>query len=328
MTPRVSIIIPNRNGSATIGRCLEAALASRYADFEVIVVDDDSADGSVDIIGRFPCRLVRLTEHCGAAQARNVGARHSQGEVLFFTDADCLVNADALQHVMKALASAPVGTVVGGTYTRRPADDRFFSRFQSVFIHYSETKNLSSPDYVATHAMAMTAETFHRAGGFKESLRPMLEDVEFSHRVRRRGGRLVMNPRLQVRHVFGFSMVGSLRNAWRKSMHWTMYSLRNKDLFKDSGTASLELKTNVGLYFLNLLLFTLYVVTARGGWLVLLAGSVLANIVVNRGLLRAFVHANGAWFSLWATAYYLGVYPLPVGIGAMTGVTRWCRRSN
>jgi glycosyltransferase involved in cell wall biosynthesis len=60
MTPLISIIIPNRNGEATIRLCLEAVYRSDYTRFEVIVVDDDSEDRSVAEIERFPCRLVRL----------------------------------------------------------------------------------------------------------------------------------------------------------------------------------------------------------------------------------------------------------------------------
>jgi len=56
MSPLISVVIPNRNGAATIGRCLEAALGSRYDNFEVIVVDDASEDDSLDQIRRFPCR--------------------------------------------------------------------------------------------------------------------------------------------------------------------------------------------------------------------------------------------------------------------------------
>ncbi len=59
MTHSISVIIPNRNGAATIGKCLTAVLDSRHDNFEVIVVDDGSGDDSVEIIKCFPCRLIR-----------------------------------------------------------------------------------------------------------------------------------------------------------------------------------------------------------------------------------------------------------------------------
>ncbi|HWR72893.1 MAG TPA: glycosyltransferase family A protein, partial [Nitrospirota bacterium] len=130
----ISVIIPVHNGEATIGKCLEAVFASRYARFEVIVVDDRSTDDSPDIIGRYPCRLVRLETHAGASAARNAGARQSTGEYLFFIDADCVLQEDTLSRVNSALAGAGPA-VVGGTYTPLPFDSGFFSTFQSVFIY-------------------------------------------------------------------------------------------------------------------------------------------------------------------------------------------------
>ena len=91
MVKPISVIIPNRNGGAFIGKCLEAVFSTRYGRYEVIVVDDCSEDDSVEIIGKFPCRLIRLEKHSGASKARNTGAFHSTGQILFFTDADCLV---------------------------------------------------------------------------------------------------------------------------------------------------------------------------------------------------------------------------------------------
>ncbi|MBI2225366.1 MAG: glycosyltransferase, partial [Betaproteobacteria bacterium] len=268
MTPSISVIIPNRNGAATIGKCLAAALASRHENFEVIVADDASEDDSVEVIKRFPCRLIRLAQHGGAAKARNTGARHSRGDVLFFTDADCLLQPDSLGVAGETLARAGPNAVAGGTYTALPHDRRFFSTFQSAFIHYCETKNPQRPDYLATHALAIPAQIFRQSGGFREEFLPILEDVEFSHRLRRMGYSLVMNPALQVQHIFDFSLSRSLANAVIKTKYCTLYSIRNGDLLADSGTASVGLNTNTAMYFRSLLLALLSLVP---GFVVLLS---------------------------------------------------------
>ena len=324
MQPLISLIIPNRNGAATLARCLRAALASRYPRFEVIVVDDASADNSVAVIRRYPCRLVQLECHGGAARARNVGAAHARGQILFFTDADCLLEEHALARATTTLARAGPGAVVGGTYTRAPADRRFFSRFQSVFIHYSETRD-AHPDYLATHALAIRAADFRRSGGFREDFLPILEDVEFSHRLRRQGHRLVMNPTIRARHVFNHSLARSLTNAFRKSMYWTLYSLRARNLLTDSGTASLGLKANVAAYAASLPLLTLALLTGEPLWAVTAAAALGLSLYVNRGLLAAFHRARGLPFALAAGLYYLFVYPLPVGAGAAAGLLRYPR---
>ncbi len=323
MTRSISIIIPNRNGEATIGGCLQAAFASQYPHFQVTVVDDCSTDSSVEVIKRFPCKLIRLDKHSGASRARNVGARHSDGDIFFFTDADCLLTKNALAIAEKTVAAEGADVILGGTYTPIPYDNGFFSSFQSVFINYSETKRAQNPDYVATHAMVMDARTFSKTGGFNEHFLPILEDVELSHRLREAGYRLIINPQIQVQHIFDYSLSRSLRNAIVKSMYWTIYSIRNRDLFADSGTASVGLKINVVVFFLSafLLLAALWTKQVILLWFVALA--VTVNFFANTGLLFAFYRSKGLVFFAVATAYYLLLYPLAVAAGALTGVMRY-----
>jgi len=315
----VSVIIPNRNGARTIARCLQAAFASRYPDFEVIVVDDASGDRSPGIVSGFPCRQVVLPSRRGAAGARNAGAAQARGELLFFTDADCLLREDTLAAACRAIAAHDGETVVGGTYTPRPADDSFFSLFQSVFIHHAETRHADDPDYAATHALAIRAETFRRHGGFAESGLPILEDVEFSHRLRRAGCRLVIDPAIQVRHIFDFDLLRSLRNARVKAMYWTLYSLRNRDLLADSGTASHGLKANVACFAFGALAVGAWLLTGAPAWGLLAAALFGCNVLANRGLLRRFRAVGGPAFAAAAAGYYLFVYPLAVGAGALGG---------
>jgi len=319
----ISIVIPNYNGESTIGKCLEAAFSSRYDNFEVVVVDDCSADKSVEIIKRFPCKLVELKERSGASKARNAGARNSRGKLLFFIDSDCIVQEDALSIAAASYAENGPEVVVGGTYTPMPYDDRFFSIFQSVFVNYSETKNLENPDYIATHAMAIDAEAFRKSGGFPEAFMPIIEDVEYSHRIRRDGYRLIMNPRLLVQHIFNYSFSRSMKNAFKKSKYWTIYSLSNKDLFADSGTASVELKVNVLSFFLSFLFLLMWVFTRNSLLLYPVPLIFAANILINRRLILAFYRTKGLLFALLATLYYTLLYPLAVGTGGMAGLLKY-----
>jgi GT2 family glycosyltransferase len=319
----MSVIIPNRNGAATIERCLGAVFSSRYEPFEVIVVDDASEDGSVGIISRFPCRLIRLETHAGASRARNVGAANSGGDTLFFTDADCLLQEDTLARAGKTLAAEGPDAVVGGTYTALPHDRGFFSVFQSVFVNHFETKHGDRPEYIAGHAMVIDARTFRATTGFAEEFLPILEDVEFSHRVRRAGFRLVMDPEVQVQHIFNFSLLGSLRNALRKTRYWTVYSLGHGDVLTDSGTASTELKISVGAHALSALVLLLALLTGQSFLLPFIPCIVAFNLFSNRGLIGAFHRAAGPAFAAAATAYYVLVYPVAVAAGALAGAVRY-----
>jgi len=321
VNPFVSIVIPNHNNASTIGLCLDAACASDYPEFEVIVVDDCSSDNSTEIINRYPCRLLQLPEHGGASKTRNTGAKNSRGELLFFIDSDCLVQPDTLTKAVSAYKKNGPDVVLGGTYTWMPYDrQNFFSIFQSVYIHYSETKNLEKPDYIATHAMLISADVFHRSSGFAEDFMPILEDVEFSHRLKKLGYRLRMDDNILVQHIFHFDLAKSFRNGIRKSKYWSVYTIKNKDILSDSGTASQEFKFNVLSCFGNLallflgLLFSSWPIAAP---VVLLYGT---NLCLNRKLFLAFGKTKGPYFAIMAVLYYTILYPFAVGIGSFSGI--------
>ncbi len=317
----ISVVIPNHNGADTIAKCLEAAFASDYRRFEVVVVDDCSTDASVEIIKKFPCKLIQLEEHGGVSKARNRGARASSGELLFFIDNDCLLEKDALALANKT-SNEHNGYIIGGTYTHMPYDQDFFSGFQSIFARYFETKK-EVPDYVAAHAMIIDTDLFRKSGGFVENsfigVDASVEDVEFSHRLRRSGYNLCMNPKIQVQHIFNFSLLKSLRNAAKKSKYWTKYSLVNKDLFADSGAASAGLKINVVSNVVIAFLFLLYLVTGAGWALTTIPLLFVCNLYVNKGFFGVFYRTRGFPFALSAVVYYTMVYSVAVGVGALAG---------
>jgi GT2 family glycosyltransferase len=306
---------------------LEAVFVSDFERFEVVVVDDSSTDASVDIIEEFPCELIRLGSRSGAAAARNAGARRAKGELLFFIDADCVVRPETLA-LVDAASSKHRGEalVTGGTYARIAHDDTFFSTFQSVFVNYFETKRGKEADYIATHALVIERRLFENNHGFDEEFLPILEDVEFSHRLRANGCRLAVNPDIIVGHIFGFSLAKSLRNAYRKTKYWTMYSIGNKDLLADSGTASVALKLNGLAYLLTLLATLIGLILESAAFLALGPVFLTASVLVNGGLLKAFRQAKGPGFATVATLYYLLLYPAPIWGGALVGAWKYLAR--
>ena len=321
----ISIIIPCYNSEHTIAVCLDAILQSDYSDYEIIVVDDFSHDNTRQIVSEYDCCLISLPEHRGAGYARNVGAKASRGNILFFTDADCVLQRNTLSIVAETMTTRENNVMVGGTYTTQPYDKDFFSRFQSLFIHYAETKHSKNPDYIATHALAMHTSLFHQNEGFNNREFPILEDVEYSHRLRRNGVELIMVPELQVQHIFNFSFIRSMQNAIRKTRFWTTYILNNQDLLTDSGTASHELKFNTATFALMVLLLLAFTFSGNYLYLPLLCFIVLLNIVFNFKFLRSIYRSQNMSFTLAAAVYYFFIYPVAVGIGSILGITGYVK---
>jgi len=319
----LSIIIPNYNGARTIGTCLEALVAFSDEACEIVVVDDCSQDGSVGIVEKYPCKLIRLPKHSGASAARNAGVSGSTGDVLFFIDNDCIVTAATIPRVRKIISEQGPNVVVGGTYTAAPYDAGFFGEFQSAFINYFETKNVGAPDYLATHAMVIRSGSFKENGGLTEDFLPILEDIDFSHRLRRNGFKLIMDPELQVRHVFNHTLGKSLRNAFRKTRYWIEYSLANRDLFADSGTASRQIKLNGVAWLATVVLMLFYTIFGQQSLLVPLPFLWAASLYMNRHLYRAFWKAGGVWFALLAGSYYSLIYPAAIWSGFFRGMFQY-----
>jgi glycosyltransferase involved in cell wall biosynthesis len=91
-TPFISVIIPVFNNAKDIGRCLQSILKQPFDDLEVLVIDDGSTDGSIDIIKSYTTENASIKfyqeQHRGVSTARNVGIEAAQGEYLLFIDAD------------------------------------------------------------------------------------------------------------------------------------------------------------------------------------------------------------------------------------------------
>ncbi len=319
MVERISVIIPNRNGAGTIGDCLKAVLASEYDNFNVTVIDDCSDDGSVEIISRYPCALIRLKVHAGVSYARNMGARAVDGDILFFTDSDCLLTKNALAIARSSLTKLGENFIVGGTYTKKPFDPGFFSMFQSVFINYSETKKADNPAYVAGHAMAIYSRTFRAGGGFNEDVYPILEDVDFSAMMMAKGYKLVIDPAIVVRHIFNFSLIGSMRNAYRKARYWARYCVTHGDLFTDSGTASMELKMTSLMFIALIALIISGVALDNTAPFYLTIAVALFWIGMMKKQLAAFLQTGGAAFAFSSAVYYFTLFQLSASAGAFTG---------
>ena len=323
MEKQISVVIPNFNSERTIGKCLEAAFSSNYTNYEIVVVDDCSDDSSVEIIRQYPCTLLQLDRRSGTSKARNTGAQNSGGEIIFFIDSDCLLQQDTLSIINGTMSELGTEYIVGGTYAAIAYDDSFFNNFQSVWINYCETRKIQDPDYIAAHAMVLFRKTFDENRGFPEHFMPIIEDVEYTHRLKKSGYKLLMNPDIQVRHIFGFNLSRSLRNAYRKTMYWCLYSLHNRDLFSDSGTASIEFKTNVALNVLMLLLLMISVFFQNSSLIFMAFMIIVINIIISRKLIRAFLRAKGKVFALLAFLYYALLYPLPVSLGTASGMIKY-----
>ena len=111
--PLISVVIPVHNGEGTLRETLDSVLCQSHADLEVLVIDDDSTDGTAEIVASIPdprLRLHRIAAHSCAA-SRNEGIFRARGEYLSFVDADDLWTHDKLEAQLAALLASPPAQV-------------------------------------------------------------------------------------------------------------------------------------------------------------------------------------------------------------------------
>jgi glycosyltransferase involved in cell wall biosynthesis len=110
-SPHISVVVPAFNAAATLPECLESLLRQTCRDFEVLVVDDGSADGTAGIAEAYARRDGRVRwvarRNEGVSAARNFGAEAARGDVLFFLDADDLLPENGLEERARSLEERP-----------------------------------------------------------------------------------------------------------------------------------------------------------------------------------------------------------------------------
>ena len=92
--PYISVIVPVYNGETTIGKCVEALLNQDYPKdkYEVIIVDNNSKDKTAEVIDQYPVTYALEKGTQSSYAARNSAIKMAKGDVLAFTDSDCIAN--------------------------------------------------------------------------------------------------------------------------------------------------------------------------------------------------------------------------------------------
>ena len=162
MGPKISVVIPTYNRAPLLRRAVESALAQTCPPDEIIVVDDASTDATTTIARQQRAQVIRV-EHRQIAATRNAGARQAHGEILFFVDADTLVDAPAIQ---SALRSIKAGAVGGGCF---PHFEGWLPWWWRLSMPVMERLCRWLNIFPSGACLFCTRSAFQRAGGFNEN---------------------------------------------------------------------------------------------------------------------------------------------------------------
>jgi len=201
------VIVPVLNSERTIGDLLDSLMKVDYnkKKLEIILVDGGSTDRTQEIIQSYPVTLL-IEKKRGLNVARNTGVRNSNGEIILFTDSDCVVPKDWIRQIVKNFRNKEVGCV-GGSVSRYEED--FLSRYadESVmpvlrrFRKRKVLENVEPPmNYPAGCNMAFRRDVFKKVGEFNEEIHYGFDEDEFVERVCKAGFKMVLDPEAIIRH--------------------------------------------------------------------------------------------------------------------------------
>lgn len=293
----LSVVVPAYNAEKTIGRLLTALKDQNQKNVETIVVDDGSHDRTVEVAKSFNVRVFP-NRHKGPAWQRNFGARAARGDVIVFTDADCVPPKQWLGEMVAPLKDKGVVGVSGAYRTLNP--EKLVSRFEGYEIEsrHERMAKKKYTDFIGTYSAAYRKDTFLGAGGFDTSF-PMAsgEDTELSFRLAGMGHKMVFNPKAWVWHPHTSTFRSYVKQKfWRAYWRVLLYKRHPKKAYGDSYTGlEIPLSAASMMFFILSALF----VPLNPLMLISVLGALLALYAVNIRLIK-FLSRKGAGMALLA----------------------------
>jgi glycosyltransferase involved in cell wall biosynthesis len=178
MTPKVSICIPTYNRKDYLKETIESVFAQTYKDYEVVIVDDGSTDGTAEMLNNIdlPIRCY-WQENSGDAAARNKLIKLAQGEFITFIDSDDLLMHDAVERMMNVMEAEGGEVIVYGPYLRIDQNGNVFGKFKTKLYSGHITKYLFQNIFVYSCGSMFQKKVLETANGFDTSL-PVCSDYD------------------------------------------------------------------------------------------------------------------------------------------------------
>jgi glycosyltransferase involved in cell wall biosynthesis len=217
--PAASVIIGVYNRARQIGACLESLLASSVQDFEMVLVEDGSADDSGDVLERFkrehPERRIKVIHNPrnrGASGARNVGIEAAEGEVLLFTDSDCVAEPAWIERMIDGFRRTGAAAISGTVLDKEPT-------------------NLAERAYVGSCLATRKAPNLMESNmGLRRQLGYRLDEAIFggegddlARRIREDGRTVALVPEAVVHHHHAMGFAGYMRMGRQQGRGHALY---------------------------------------------------------------------------------------------------------
>ncbi len=303
---RVSVIIPVYNNTRDLPECLSAVkVSAKHLDSEIIVVDDASTDETPSVAATMGVHVLRLETNSGPAAARNLGAQHAIGDVLFFVDADVVLGPSALDRAARILNTRPEIAAVFGSYDARPRAQGLVSQYRNLLHHFVHQQGNPEASTFWAGCGAIRREVFWAVGGFdaERFKRPSIEDIELGVRLRMAGYRVLLDREIQGTHLKHWTL-GSV--IWTditcRAIPWSRLILHSREASND---LNLKRGQRISVALVVLATTVLPLVLWRIGLIVLPVAALVAVVILNRNLFVFLRKQRGFGFAIVCVQLHL-----------------------
>ncbi|MBN1540111.1 MAG: glycosyltransferase [Candidatus Thermoplasmatota archaeon] len=222
-----------KNGERTLEKCLDPLIDQTFRDFEIVIVDNWSTDGTFDIIERFEKKDQRVRsvreDRIGRGPARNRGVKEAVGEIICWTDADCVVPKDWIERITKPIRETDHDIVQGN---EEAVASGFWSREaqKAGQRHIGSHVDGATIDHIDTKNLALRSSVLKEIGGFDQELLAM-EDFDLKIRLKKKGYSFRYLNDLRVKHHHREDLRSLYRSRVEQGYWAGVIYLRNRDFF-------------------------------------------------------------------------------------------------
>jgi glycosyltransferase involved in cell wall biosynthesis len=231
----MSVVVCSYNGGSTLDECLNSLMNLNYPDYEVILIDDGSTDETREIAARYPQVVTHHQPNRGLSEARNVGARLARGEIVVYTDSDCVADEDWLYYLAQSMNDQCVDAIGGPNIP--PLSDCWVAR--CVAVSPGGPSHVMLDDRHAEHVpgcnMAFRRSELLSLGGFDPQFRQAGDDVDICWRWIDRGKSIGYAPAAMVWHHRRSTVSAYLRQQKGYGRAEAMVLLKHPHRFSELG---------------------------------------------------------------------------------------------
>jgi len=235
---KVSVIITSYNNSHNLEKCLSSLFNQNYnrdiIDLEIIFVDSGSTDNSIEILNKHKDKIKIIIKpeysfRLSPAIARNIGVQNAKGDILIFSDSDCIFPSNWVKDMVASFKNPQIDCVIGsrepdvgrrlGTFIRRYDFILYSNKFsiqKAIIINERALQEDTPFVLLAGNNFAIKKELWNKLGGMKTIFRkPAGEDIMVEIEIIKKNYNILFNPHIKITHIHPASLIKVFQKAFQ-----------------------------------------------------------------------------------------------------------------